>query len=404
MNRYKLLYLGFAFPPGVQAMHPAINPAGHAFETQMISHLRSEFEIRSVGTLPFGLPNSAMNSDNRSGVLHDLLLIERPPEIWNRWHSLRKLKNQYCRWIEAGWEPEAVLTYNLSPIYNNFVRWLNLQTKRPRQVLLLLDSSNLGRSWPWSKRFRYRFKPFAIPDAEMIDAFDACVGLSKSAEEFFAKRPFLWMPGGCDARRGPAEQTKAIDSTEPIRFGYFGSLAPHSGLSQLIEVFLSSAVRGTLQISGYGKQADQIAAIAAREPRIKFHGLLPSPEDCLRFGRDCDVLINPRPKTHGNENNFPSKLFDYALCGRAILTSKMSGVEEVLGPDAFYFLADPFLDNLCKGLNELAKIPRTELRRRGHAIQDRVTKEYSWDRQAARMAEFIRETCARCTTNEIRLK
>ena len=52
-DSFRLLYLGFAFPPGVQSRFPGINPAGHRFETEMITALRRHFEIRSVGLLPF---------------------------------------------------------------------------------------------------------------------------------------------------------------------------------------------------------------------------------------------------------------------------------------------------------------------------------------------------------------
>jgi hypothetical protein len=107
------------------------------------------------------------------------------------------------------------------------------------------------------------------------------------------------------------------------------------------------------------------------------------------------VLVNPRPASHGNENNFPSKLFDYALTGRAILTSDLSGVQAVLGADAFYFNPKEFVPSLREILIELARAPRTELRRRGAAVQTRVLAGFSWVKQSAGMAAFISEICGR---------
>jgi len=102
------------------------------------------------------------------------------------------------------------------------------------------------------------------------------------------------------------------------------------------------------------------------------------------------VLINPRPISHGNENNFASKLFEYALCGRAILTSRLSGADSVLGPEALYFDPRDFEPSLREAFEAIATIPRTELDRRGAAIQERITGTFSWESQAARLAGFLK--------------
>lgn len=387
----RLLYLGFAFPPGMAALHPGLNPAGHALETQMVRELRAHFDVRSAGMLPCApAPHEAADPD--SGIPHELLLVEKAPELFHRYRSLFRLKAQYSRWRAQGWEPEAILVYNLSPIYNQFLLWLRRQARCPRLVLLLLDSSSLGQPVPRSKRFRHRFKPMHVADSDMLDCFDACIGLSRTVEKYFVPRgiPFMWMPGGCTPGRALSaeEYPDPIEDQTPIRFAYFGALGPHSGVKALAEVFAAMPVSATLEICGYGKQTSELAALAQRSPRLRFRGLL-SPAECLRFGRLSDVLVNPRPATHGNENNFPSKLFEYALCGRAILTASLSGVSTVLGPKAAYFDPYEFEPSLKAKLNELAGLPRAELNHRGVSVQRRVLTEFSWTKQAERMALFL---------------
>jgi glycosyltransferase involved in cell wall biosynthesis len=387
----RLLYLGFAFPPGVQALHRGLNPAGHGLETQMVGELRDHFEIRSVGVLPIE-PPSLPDADPATGIAHDLLLLDKPPELLHRYQSLVRLKRQYNSWRANGWLPDAVLVYNLSPIYNNFLRWLKRQSPRPRLILLLLDSPQLGQRMSAAKRFRHRFKPMVIPDEKMIAEFDGCIGLSRSADRFFAPRnvPFLWMPGGVTPRRSAlvGKDSSNLRDDEPVRFAYFGILAAHSGIEPLVETFRQSSVDGSLHICGFGRLASEIASIAARDPRLKFHGCL-SPDECLAASENWDVLINPRPASHGNENNFPSKVFEYALCGRAILTSRLAGVDDVLGPEAFYFDAQHYNAELGEQLSFLSRTSRSELRRRGMILRERITSQYSWERQAGAMAEFI---------------
>ncbi|HVV71999.1 MAG TPA: glycosyltransferase [Verrucomicrobiae bacterium] len=391
----RLLYLGFAFPPGMAALHPSRNPAGHALETQMVNELRRYFEVRSVGILPIE-PEPTELADPASGIEHELLLLEKAPEVWHRFNSFVRLQRQYRAWCASGWEPDAVLVYNLSPIYNQFLNWLRRQPCRPKLVLLLADSSNLGQKTRWLKQFRRRFKPMFTPDSEMIGRFDACVGLSRGVQKYFQPHqiPFLWMPGGCTparAFRNHAPRTSATASPGR-RFGYFGALGAHSGVRQLIKAFQACETSATLEVCGYGKVNETLDALLRSHPRVIYHGLK-SPDECLNFGRSCDVLVNPRPATHGNENNFASKLFDYALCGRAIMTTWLSGVQEVLGPEAFYLDAHNLEADLQRELARISGIPRRELKRRGEAIQARVLSNFSWPVQAYRMASFLREVC-----------
>jgi len=389
----RLLYLGFAFPPGMAALHPDLNPAGHALETQMVNELRRYFEIRSAGVLPLE-PQSTELASAGSGIDHELLLLEKAPEVWHRFCSLARLKRQYRLWRSSGWEPDAVLVYNMSPIYNQFVNWLRRQPHRPKLVLLLADSSSLGQETRWLKNFRRRFKPMYISDTDMVPRFDACVGLSRGVQKYFQPRqvPFLWMPGGCTPVRALLSSDPAPIDRSDLRFGYFGSLGAHSGVHQLIKAFQRCDLPATLEICGYGKAGEEVAKLISGSPRLVYHGLK-TPDQCLRFGRTCDVLVNPRPATHGNENNFASKLFDYALCGRSVMTTWLSGVQEVLGPEAFYLDAYRLEEDLPRELTRICGLSKPELNRRGEAIQNRILSEFSWEAQGGRLAGFIANTC-----------
>lgn len=393
----RLLYLGFAFPPGVAALYPGVNPAGHALETRMVMELRHGFEVRSAGVLPFE-PPVLEAADPESGLAHDIVLVEKPPELAHRIRALQQLKAEYCAWRNVGWIPDLVMVYNLSPIYNQFLIWLRRQADYPKLVLLLLDSPNLGCKMPMLKRLRHRFKPMTLPDDKMLHIFDACVGLSRVVRRYFTPQgvPFLWMPGGCAPERACSEPNGFGLPGGSKRFGYFGALGAHAGVKPMVEAFLNHDLPGSLEICGYGKAANEFAEIAQRDPRIKFHGLL-SPPECLCFGRSCDLLINPRPASHGNENNFASKLFDYALTGRAILTARLSGVEEVLGPEAFYFDPLDFERSMGEQLSLAVALPRAELHLRGLAVQQRVMGEFSWERQGDRLRQFLESICVATT-------
>ena len=278
---------------------------------------------------------------------------------------------------------------NLSPVYDAFVHWLKRQTPLPPPLILYLaDSVTLGAKVPWQKKLRYRFKPLVYPEAAMLSFFDACVATSRTTEKLFGPRrvPWLWLPNGCDAARAlPPDQGPGEGA---IQFGYFGALSDHTGLPALLRLFAARKRAGTLHICGFGKAKTKIEAACRMRPGLRFYGPR-TPDECLRFALNCDVLVNPRPLWPGNDNNFSSKVFEYALSGRAILTSKVSGIDAVLGEKAYYFDEGDFERSLDRRLEELAAIPRTELRRRGAAIQERLLRHYSWAQQGEKLARFL---------------
>jgi glycosyltransferase involved in cell wall biosynthesis len=386
----RLLYLGFAFPPGVQALFPGVNPAGHPLETQMVHALRTHFEIRSVGVMPKALDKLPENADPKSGIAHQLLLVDQPPEAVVRPRSLKRLKQTFLLWEKEGWVPEAILVYNLTPIYNAFIRWLTRRGHSAKKVVLLSDSSQLGKPLSRWKRFRYFFKPLIYADETMLPQFQACIGWSMGAEEH-ARRfalPFLWVPGGCD----PSRAVREMNHLEgPVRFAYFGSLADHAGVSPLLQSFLKTEGKTSLHLCGYGKQSGEVMEFCQEHSsRLRFHGLLTA-DECLQFAQSYDVLVNPRPLGHGNENNFPSKVFEYALAGRSILTTGFAGVREVLGEAAFYLDENALEESIVAQCSSIAMLNRLELDSRGKQLQQRITSHYSWEQQANRIHQFCSE-------------
>jgi len=392
IQRLRLLYLGYAFPPGVSALFPELQPAGHLIETKLIQSIDPRFDVRCVGVSEVNLARLEDVSPISPGLPHALSLLDRPPSIWNWIRSLRKLNRTYSSWLSAGYRPDVIMVCNFSPVYSAFVRRLACQKDRPRLVIYLADSTLLGVTLSALKRLRYRLKPFKWMDDEMTGLYDACVAVSANTQSRFSSQglPWLWLPNGMDPDRvrkaapGPGEG--------PVIFGYFGHAGEHTGLPHLLRLFTSKPRRAELRVCAFGKARQDLEAEYGRHPTVSFHGPF-DPEGCVDFGTRCDVLVNPRPILPGNENNFSSKVFEYALTGCCILTSRLSGVDMVLGEDARYFDAEDFECSLEHSLEELAGTPRTELNRRGLATQRHMLVHCSWETQGNRLTDFLEQVC-----------
>jgi glycosyltransferase involved in cell wall biosynthesis len=399
MQTRRLLYLGNAFPPGISGLFPESQPAGHLIETNLISSLSSHCEIRSVGISNVNVDEISGRATPSPGLPNRLNLLDRPPQLWTRWRSLRCLRHTYRRWLADGWSPELIVVCNFSPVYNAFIRGIAGATGRPYLVLYMADSTLLDVPLSRTKRLRYRFKPFKWLDNEMAGLYDACVAVSAETEARFRKRgiPWLWLPNGVDPAR---IRTHTGDSeAAPITFGYFGHASDHTGIHHLLKVFTATSRTARLKVCCFGKARNQLAQQFARATNVSFHGPF-DPDGCVAFGATCDVLVNPRPRMPENRNNFPSKIFEYALTGRAILSNQLSGADRILGPHAYYFDADDYTASLSRMLDLLAETPRAELRRRGAELQSHLLKEYSWETQGRRLAAFL-EGCLRQPQNPL---
>jgi len=390
-RRLRIFYLSNAFPPGVTGRFPAVNPAGHATESRMTEALAKLTDLSSVTLLGKEVFGRLEPRDDSFGLNHGLILWDRNPQVWHRWRSWRRLRRFYRERFAGANVPDVLLVRNLNPVFNYFVRWLRRQSPRPRIVLVFADSATLGRTIPYTRRLRHALKPMQVWDQDAIRWYDACISFGIGTRHFFEPHGvrWMWMPSAFNFHYTPPPATSP--ATGPIRFGYFGALAEHAAVLPLVRGFLRSEVPGTLHVCGFGKLAEELSALAARHENFKFDGLLPKQSDCLDWAQRVDVLINPRLNIWGLENSFPSKIFEFGMTGKAILTTRTGGVDQVLGEAGLYLDADTddFEVSLARRLRETARMDRSELARRGAEIRRRLLQDYNWDRQAERMVEFM---------------
>ncbi len=387
-DRLRVLYLSNAFPPGVTGRFPSVNPAGHPQETRMAQALARITDLSSVGLLPQEVWGRLEPRDDSLGLEHKLLLWERPPELWHRWRSWRQLRRFYLEKTARSGVPDILLVRNLTPVFNHFVRWLRRQRPRPLIVLVFADSSTFGKEVSAFRRFRYAFKPMQTLNDDALFYYDACISFGIGTRQNFEEHniPWMWMPSSFNFHYDPPPPGPA--RTGPIRFGYFGALAEHAAILPTVRVFLDAQVPGSLHVCGFGKLAGDLTELARQHTNFRFDGVMTQPE-CLAWAQQVDVLINPRLAIWGLENSFPSKVFEYAMAGKAILSTRTGGVDRVLEENGLYLDAENFASSLREKLREIAAMDRAKLDRQGAAIRSHVLKNFNWDEQARRMIEFM---------------
>ncbi|MBU6409239.1 MAG: glycosyltransferase [Verrucomicrobia bacterium] len=355
----------------------------------MIQELSKLADVATIGLLPNHLwKNRDKPMDDSPGLEHELIIWDRKPELWHRWCSWRKLRGFYLEKCQREGPPDILLVRNLQHVFNYFVNWLRAQPRRPLIVLLLGDSG-LGQTISWRRRLRYKFKPMQMLEDQAARLYDACLVSSPSAKRFFEPRgiPCLWIPCAFHYDYTPPPPDPAQNG--PIQFGYFGALSEHSSVLPLVRGFLDANVPGALHVCGHGPLSRELQQLAARHPNFHFDGFLPRQSDCPAWGQKVDVLINVRLPLWGQENSVPSKVFEYAAAGKAILSTRTAGMDAILGEEGIYIETGSFGDSLRDKLREVSAMPRPELQRRGAMIRSRILAQFSWAEQSRRIVEFL---------------
>ena len=225
-------------------------------------------------------------------------------------------------------------------------------------------------------------------DNDAIRLYDACIALANATRSYFEPQgiPWLCMPGAFNFSYDPP--VRDVPPSGPIRFGYFGGLSDDSAVLPMVRAFLDSGVSGSLHVCGFGEKSETLKMLAKSHANFHFDGLLPVTADCMAWAQKVDVLINPRLPIW--ENSFPSKIFQYGITGKAILSTRIGGVDEVLDAHGIYFEAQNLETALCHKLREVAAMDRVELQCRGEAIRKLILAEYNWEAQTRRMVAFMK--------------
>ena len=389
-RRVRLLYLGNAMQRGWGGR--ILSPHVYSGEIFLLQKLSRFADVATVGLLPGKLWQRRFEpKDDSPGLEHELLLWDRNPALWHRWDSWRKLRRYYLEKESREGMPDVLVVRNLQPVFHYFVKWLRRQPRRPVIVLLLGDSGGLGEKIPWLRRFRYNFKPMQMLEEESaLLMYDAGILSSITSKRYFESRhaPWVWHPAAYKFEYHPP--TSQPNQNGPIRFGYFGSLSKNYAVLPMVQAFLKANVPGSLHMCGYGEEMSiELAKLSQLHPNFHFDGFLPRESDCLGWAQNIDVLINSRLPIQGQDNSFPSKVLEYGIAGKAILSTRTGGVDEVLRNEGIYFDTENFEESLQNKIREVSVMSRTELDRRAQIIHQRIVKEFSPDEQAQRVFDFL---------------
>lgn len=400
----KLLLVGTVVPEEIEYREELVSSAGNRFQMNLARNLlRLGHEVTTLTYV--GMP---LHSES-------IELLRKNPEVVDGATSIYVFKesNPIKTCITFSKKVKELLQTGVQQVlaYNVVHTWANLpklaQRAGARSVLFLADFT------PPSAHTSKARSIYASLMLTSIRRFSKVVALSPYVKENLGleKEVFLMM-GGVDQQLldyFDTDRKADIDSDidcntdknfdkqqdehsnnnldkcsngiadKSLRFMYSGLLSQVTGVDQLLQAFsLLESDHTELILTGKGPLLDEVIAATKKDSRIQYLGSL-SYEDYLATIGEADLLINPRNMAlPENQNNFPSKIMDYLVSGKPILSTAFAGNE--------YFadcmtICDSSKDGLLEGLErfdaQLLEISEEEkMRRRQHNFS--IAKSYEW--------------------------
>lgn len=211
-----------------------------------------------------------------------------------------------------------------------------------------------------------------------------------AAKAFVPHSQYMVMDGGIEPSEY-AELTAGWNSGEK-NIIYTGALVDYSGIMNLIAAMeLLDDPSIVLDIYGDGVLRPEIQTIATQNPRIRYHGRV-SNQEAMAAQQSAWLLANPRPtESHIAQVTFPSKIFEYLMSGRPVMTTRLNGFSADY--DALLFWVDGNTpEALAACVNTIGRMDDRELAQRAYAARAYLLKHKTWEQNAHKVHGFLFDT------------
>ncbi|MBN2501892.1 MAG: glycosyltransferase [Anaerolineales bacterium] len=223
------------------------------------------------------------------------------------------------------------------------------------------------------------------------------------AGQFDAPReaPFtLIAPDGVDLERfadlpAPAQARRDLKLADRFTAGYTGHLYPGRGVELLLDVAAQLPEVRFLLVGGEPADVQRVQAQVedAKMRNLTLTGFIRNAE-LPRYQAACDLLLMPyqarvSASSGGDISRYlsPMKLFEYLACGRAILSSDLPVLQEVLNADNAMILPAADASAWAQAIQQLQAEPVT---REKIALNARQTaQKHSWKARAEHILDSL---------------
>lgn len=194
---------------------------------------------------------------------------------------------------------------------------------------------------------------------------------------------------------GHLHQTNSQFSSGNFTAGYTGHLYPGRGVNIILDIAERLKEINFLIVGGETNEVDKVReSVLERGLRnVTLTGFVPNAELPV-YQAACDVLLMPYQRrieasSGGDISRYlsPMKLFEYLACGRAICSSDLPVLREILTDESALLIQPEDIQGWVSALQFLQDNP--ERRAEFAENAQRMSKKYSWESRAKKILEDI---------------
>lgn len=170
---------------------------------------------------------------------------------------------------------------------------------------------------------------------------------------------------------------------------YTGALVDYSGIMNLIAAMdLLDDDSIVLDIYGDGYLKPEIERISAANPRIRYHGRV-SNQEAIAAQQSAWLLANPRPtQSLIAQVTFPSKIFEYLMSGRPVMTTRLNGFSKDYD-NILFWVEGETPEDLASTINAICNIPSDTLTKRAHDAREYLLRHKTWAHNTEKIHDFL---------------
>lgn len=234
-------------------------------------------------------------------------------------------------------------------------------------------------------------------ETHILSYFSGIIAYSRFIGEDHAPSiPMLVMEGGVDIgdicilpdQEIEIGEIPASDDQRILMFS--GTLNRTNGVDMLLHAFQRlNDPSYRLWIFGRGPLGSLVNDAAQSDNRIVFFGFVPDQSAVTRVQQQATLLVSLRMHNDLiNRYTFPSKIREYMLSGRPVLSTLSPGI-----PDEYYehmyILKEESVEGLSQSIHEICSKSADELSSVGANARSFVLTQKNWSQQARRIMDFL---------------
>lgn len=304
----------------------------------------------------------------------------------------RNFQKEARKWIEKNMDQECIHIFLYEPVISRLAAVKEIKKRHPNIFchLIVPDVPEfVGRAGnpvvAFAKQIRKR-----MVDRE-LRYVDDYIFYAKGMAEYYhvPEDKYIVMEGSIDDKDiALLEQESAAG--EQIIFMYSGAITHQRAIPQFVAAFEEyDNPNVELWITGGGDYTEELKKIAAKDPRIIYHGFLETREQVLSLEAQATALLHVRDKdANASRNCFPSKIFEYMVSGKPVLSVRIEGIPEEYYS---YLIEIPHLDEagVKEALDRIVNMSEAERNALGNRAKEFILKNKSSKVQAEKILAFI---------------